>query len=402
MSMGLEEHWMLPDGVEDLLPNQVRQIEKLRAAILQLFDCWGYDRVVPPLMEYTDALLTGVGSNLDVQTFKFTDRSSGRMLGIRADMTPQAARIDAHRLKHTGSVTTRLCYLGPVLRTLPKNEGGSRNPIQLGAELFGHAGVESDIEVIRLMLAVIHATGLEQSVHLDLGHVGIYRALVEQAGLNEAEQCQLFDAFQRKATTEIDDLISQLVKEEKTRTYFYALKELNGGIEMLEAAKKQLSGAGEKVERALNRLERVANAATQQNWGVHLHIDLAELRGYDYHTGLLFAVYIPGKGEAVAQGGRYDHIGEQFGRARPATGFSADLRDLVALQQEEPVGARSAIFAPVPDSEAAEIAQQQKIDALRNAGERVICGLPREETDTSIPVDCDLVWQDEQWSVVSR
>ena len=325
------KHWQLPDGIEELLPNEVHGIEVLRRQTLDLFHSWGYETVIPPLIEYLESLLTGSGNDLDLQTFKLTDQLTGRMMGVRADMTPQVARIDARRLNREGPV--RLCYLGSVLHTRPEISGATRSPIQVGAELYGHAGIESDLEVIRLMLKMLQQSGLD-NIHLDLGHVGIYRALIAQCNLTQDQEAMLFDALQRKASTELNEIVSQLITDETVAQQLLALKELNGDSSILTAA-QDLLGENPEVSSALDYLLQIVTAAESQQWDVSLHIDLAELRGYGYHTGVVFAAYAPGKGEAVAQGGRYDNVGAIFGRARPATGFSADLKNLVALQQEQ-------------------------------------------------------------------
>lgn len=382
------ENWRLPDGIEELLPAEVAEIESLRRKVLDLFHGWGYETVIPPLIEYLESLLTGTGNDLDLQTFKLTDQLTGRMMGVRADMTPQVARIDAHRLNREGPV--RLCYLGSVLHTRPEISGATRSPIQVGAELYGHAGIESDLEVIRLMLEMLAVAG-QESVVLDLGHVGIYRSLVERAGLTVQDELMLFDALQRKASVEVEEIVGN-IGNEKIRAQLLALKDLNGGIEVLEEAKRLLDPSAHK---AISTLELIAESANRQQWNIELHFDLAELRGYDYHTGVVFAAYVPGKGEAVAQGGRYDNVGAVFGRARPATGFSADIKNLVASHGEQNYPP-SAIFAP--NSE--DSALSAEIGNLRRSGERVIVELPgQSETAGDMGCDRQLVLNGDRWSV---
>ncbi len=385
------KHWQLPDGIEELLPSEVHGIEVLRRQTLDLFHSWGYETVIPPLIEYLESLLTGAGNDLDLQTFKLTDQLTGRMMGVRADMTPQVARIDAHRLNREGPV--RLCYLGSVLHTRPEISGATRSPIQVGAELYGHAGIESDLEVIRLMLKMLQQSGIE-NVHLDLGHVGIYRALIAQCDLTQDQEALLFDALQRKASAELNEIVNQLITDETIAQQLLALKDLNGDPSVLATAQSTLGGDPE-ISAALDYLQQIVTTAEERKWNVSLHIDLAELRGYGYHTGVVFAAYAAGIGEAVAQGGRYDNVGAIFGRARPATGFSADLKNLVALQQEQDYPP-AAIFAP----KGGDLSLQQKIDILRVAGERVVVELNgQQQNGKEMGCDRHLVQSGNDWVV---
>jgi ATP phosphoribosyltransferase regulatory subunit len=388
------ERWLLPEGIEEVLPEGAWRLELLRRRLLDLFGTWGYELVLPPFIEYLESLLTGTGNDLDLQTFKLTDQLSGRMMGVRADMTPQVARIDAHHLKR--ETPTRLCYLGTVLRTRPEGHGGSRSPLQVGAELYGHGGIDSDVEVLRLMLATLHAAGLDQ-LYLDLGHVGIFRGLTRQAGLTPGQEAQLFDALQRKSRPDIAALLATLVLTDEMRGMLVQLAELNGGEEALVAARKVLAPASAEVQAALDNLDAIAGAVHRMLPGVPLHFDLAELRGYHYHTGAVFAAYAPGSGQALAQGGRYDDIGRVFGRARPATGFSADLKTLLALSTANPPGVRG-IFAPCADDPA--LAQQ--VEHLRADGERVVCALPGQQGDAAA-MGCNrqLALRDGSWQVVA-
>jgi len=387
-----KDRWLLPDGIEEVLPGEARRIEALRRQLLDLFERWGYDLVMPPLIEYLEALLTGSGRDLDLATFKLTDQLTGRLMGVRADMTPQVARIDAHYLKCDEPM--RLCYVGSVLRTRPEAFGGMRELMQLGAEIYGHPGPESDIEVVRLMLATLAAAGLAR-VHVDLGHVGVFRALAREAGLGAAEEAALFDALQRKAAPEVGQLLAAAPGAPATKQMLGMLGELNGGVEVLAQARQRLSGAPPAVADALAVLERVAGALQQSHPQGSLYIDLAELRGYRYYTGVVFAAYLPGQGQAVAKGGRYDGIGHAFGRARPATGFGADLRRLVRLVPETRAGAR-AICAPGDEVDAA---LEAEIARLRQGGERVVVALP----GTPAPAACDrrLVRDGRNWKVVA-
>ena len=385
------ERWRLPDGIEELLPAEVMEIEALRRSVLDLFHGWGYETVIPPLIEYLESLLTGAGNDLDLQTFKLTDQLTGRMMGVRADMTPQVARIDAHRLNREGP--TRLCYLGSVLHTRPEISGATRSPIQVGAELYGHGTIESDLEVIRLMLEMVKLAG-HDSIVLDLGHVGIYRGLIELAGVSEVDEPQLFNALQCKASTELNEIANRVVVDDAARAQLIALNTLNGGVEVLQLAKQQLDS---RFHAEIEQLEKIVAVAEQQQWGVEFHFDLAELRGYDYHTGVLFAAYIPEQGDAVASGGRYDNVGEVFGRARPATGFSGDLKNLVTKPSEEHYPPAS-IFAPSTDS----IELHREIERLRKTGERVVVELAGQKEDAAA-MGCDrkLVQQEGGWAAVT-
>ncbi len=363
------EHWLLPEGIGEMLPEQAWRMESLRRRLLDAYRAWGYGLIIPPMIEFLESLSTGTGHDLDLQTFKLTDQLTGRLLGVRADMTPQAARIDAHALKREGPV--RLCYLGTVLHTLPDGFAGSRSPLQVGCELFGHAGIDSDLEILALMLETLAIAGIG-SVHLDLGHVGIFRGLTRGAGLSADQEADLFDVLQRKALPEIELLLDSFGTAAPWRARLASLANLHGGAEVLDQARAELAGAGDAVAAALDNLAAIA-AQVQARWpALPLHFDLAELRGYGYHTGVVFAAFTPGVGQEIARGGRYDNIGAVFGRARPATGFSADLRTLMALSQAPRDTSRDGVFAPADYSPALALA----IAELRNAGEQVICALP--------------------------
>lgn len=367
--MSSKDQWLLPEGIEEVLPPAAWRLECARRELLDLFSRWGYELIIPPLIEYLESLLTGAGNDLDLQTFKVTDQLTGRMMGLRADMTPQAARIDAHPLQR--DVPSRLCYLGTVLRTRTDGFGGSRSPLQVGAELFGHAGVDSDIEILGLVLESLALLEIPE-VHLDLGHVGIFRGLAGDAGLTLHQENVLFDALQRKAVTEIGELLDAHVADAQQRQRLAALATLNGGHEVLEQARARLAGASSSVLAALDNLSAIAAALQQRNAAASVNFDLAELRGYNFHTGMVFAVFVPGSGQEIARGGRYDSIGEVFGRARPATGFSTDLKTLMDISQREFGYAGSAILAPADPDPALAAAVQR----LRKAGERVVCTLP--------------------------
>jgi len=369
-------HWLLPDGIAESLPAQARRIERLRRRLLDLYASWGYELIITPFIEYLDALLTGTGKDLALQTFTITDQLTGRLLGVRADITPQAARIDAHQLGR--STPTRLCYFGSVLRAKPEGLSGSRNPLQIGAELFGHAGVESDFEVLCLMLATLDIAGV-RSVHLDLGHVGIYRGLARQAGLSTAQEEELFAALQRKAVPEVAQLVAEWGLGQQAAGWMLALPELNGGWEVFEQARQRLQGAAAALD-ALDHLERLAGRLRTCQPQLPLHFDLAELRAYHYQTGVVFAAFVPAIGQEIARGGRYDHVGEKFGRARPATGFSADLMRLIQLAEEPDSETIAAVLAP-ESGEQPDPALEQQIETLRRSGRVVIRALPGQQGD---------------------
>jgi len=389
--MSSKDQWLLPEGIDEALPPEAWRLEYARRELLDLFSCWGYDLIMPPLIEYLESLLTGTGNDLDLQTFKVTDQLSGRMMGLRADMTPQAARIDAHPLQR--SAPTRLCYMGSVLHTRSDGFGGSRSPLQVGAELFGHAGVESDAEIIMLLLASLQLLSIPE-IHIDLGHVGIFRGLARDANLSAQQENELFEALQRKAVPEIEAMLGAYVSDAGQRQRLTALASLNGDHSMLDRAREQLAGASEPVMAALENLSAIAALIEQRAGGETLNFDLAELRGYRYQTGMVFAVFVPGCGQEIARGGRYDAIGRVFGRSRPATGFSTDLRQLIQLSSRSFGDRGSAIFAPAGE----EVELLSVVRALRQSGERVIRALPGQDGD-AVGMGCDRVLVNEkgQW-----
>ena len=368
--MQQKDSWLLPEGIEEILPEEAKHLENLRSKLLELFVCWGYDLVIPPFIDFLDSLLTGSGHDLDLQTFKLTDQISGEMLGIRADMTPQVARIDAHNLKHEWP--TRLCYVGTILHTRGDPLEKTRSPMQIGAELYGHAGKESDLEIIRLMLETLAITGL-LNVHLDLGHVGIYRALSRQAGLTGQQESELFDVLQRKARPELAELMDSFTIDNDLKVMLLKLPELNGGKDTINKARAVFSKANDDVKKALADLETIAEKLTVRFPSLPISFDLAELRGYHYHTGMVFAAFVPSVGREIARGGRYDNIGAVFGRARPATGFSADLKLLSSLSKQScHAEQRELIFAPYSD----DAVLNEKIRDLRARQRAVVQQLP--------------------------
>ena len=359
-------NWLLPEYLADALPLEAARIERQRRAVLDLFRTHGYELVMPPLIEYLDSLLTGSGQDLKLRTFKLVDQVSGRTLGVRADMTPQVARIDAHLLNRQG--TTRLCYCDSVLHTMPASISASREPIQIGAELYGHEGHEADLEVIRLMAGAL-GTARAAPSRIDIGHVGIFRALAEAAGLDSDQLDTALSLLQGKDVPGLQDFCAALPQSlpDSKRAAFLQLPTLYGGIDVLDRAAAVLP-ALPAIAEALATLRSIAAALPE----LPLSFDLADLRGYHYHNGIVFAAYHPGSASAVALGGRYDGAGAAFGRARPATGFSMDLRILAQIVGGDEVA--GAIVAPAVDDGAliAEVAR------LRAAGEVVIELLPGE------------------------
>lgn len=377
-------NWLLPENLADALPQEAAQIEALRRAVLDLFRSRGFELVQPPMLEYLESLLTGAGQDLDLRTFKLADQLSGRTLGLRADMTPQAARIDAHLLNHQG--VTRLCYCGSVLHTLPASLASSREPIQIGAELYGYAGVEADLEILRLLGASLEKIKLK-AYRVDLGHVGLFRALAKAAGVTPEVEESLFNLLQGKDVPGLSSLCATL-----PAPYGAALLDLAGlygGAEVLEKARSQLPALPE-VTAALDTLAQLIAAVPE----LPLSIDLSDLRGYHYHNGVVFAAYCPGYPAAVALGGRYDGAGKSFGRARPATGFSMDLRELARLVPG--LKQKGAVLAPHVGHDARLAAH---IVALRDQGEVVVELLPGEIACEGPRCDRKLVCLGGQWII---
>jgi len=380
-------NWLLPEYIEDVLPAEAARIEMLRRRLLDLFKVHGYQYVIPPMLEYMESLITGVGHDLDLATFKVVDQLTGRLMGVRADMTPQAARIDAHLLNHQG--ITRLCYAGSVLRTKPDGLAQTREPLQLGAELYGHAGIASDIEIQRLLIKALHAIGIEQ-VHLDFSHVNVFGSLIESSQINPQLEQDLYAALKSKDQSAVAALTNDLDKI--TREALLNLTELNGDKSILAQAAKLLPSTP-AIKQALDSLAQVADGL--QDLGISVSFDLSELRGYHYHSGIVFAAYAQGYKGPLALGGRYDEVGQAFGRARPATGFSLDLRGVVTALS--PAQSEPAIFAPA-QNDSALIA---KIDALRAEGYVVIQELPGVESDfTELNCNKKLEHYNSGWHVV--
>ena len=368
--------WLLPAGIEEVLPKNAAVLEQYRRRLLDLFAGWGYQLVIPPFIEFTDSLLIGDSEDLDLQTFKLTDQLSGRSMGIRADMTPQVARIDAHMLK--SEAPTRLCYCGTVLRTLPETAGGTRSPLQIGAELYGHDGLESDVEIIALMIATIQ-TGNVKNVLLDLGHAGIFDALIENENFEPGFKSDLFSMLQRKSTSDIVDLLNTTSTNSKLKTAICTLVELHGTREVLDRARNELKIGGERVLACIDYVETLSNTLAPQLNATEIHYDLAELRGYHYQNDIVFAAFDAHSGDELARGGRYNNIGEVFGRARPATGFSADLKQLVLASGQTFSADSKRIFAPASN----DIDLADTISGLRAEGEQVINALTNDKNEAA-------------------
>ncbi len=377
-------NWLLPEYIEDVLPAEAARIESLRRQLLDLFKVHGYQYIIPPTLEYLESLITGTGHDLDLATFKVVDQLTGRLMGIRADMTPQAARIDAHMLNHQG--ISRLCYAGTVLRTKPDGLARTREPLQLGAELFGHAGIESDIEIHRLMIKALQALGLKE-LHIDFSHVAIFEALVKAGNISANLEQDLYTALQSKDKASVALLAQNLDADIKKA--LIDLTDLNGDVTMLQKAVQRLPKIDE-ITKALADLSSVAAQLTDLN--VQVSFDLSELRGYHYHSGIVFAAYAKGYTGPIALGGRYDEVGLVFGRARPATGFSLDLRGAVTALA--PAASAKAILAPANDDKALLGA----IEALRAQGQIVIQALPNSAIDM-VELNCDrqLIYSNNQW-----
>ena len=393
--MNNTKRWLLPDGVEEILPADAGKLELIRRDLLDLYKSWGYQFVITPLIEYLDSLLVGSSHDLDLQTFKITDQLSGRMMGIRADITPQVARIDAHCLDREGPV--RLCYSDNVLHTKPRGIMTSRVPIKIGAELYGHSSSNCDVEMICLMYESLNMLEVSD-IHIVLGHVGIFRKLVQEANLGKSEEQNLFESVQRKAFDEVDEKIGRLVSNKHIGEMISTLVRLSGDESILKTALEQFSKAPRSVKSELEELESVSKKLKERLPDMKLCFDLCELRGYEYHTGIVFAAYSPHYGRAISKGGRYDHIGEVFGRARPASGFDSDLKVLAKLSSKT-FDQNKGIIAP----DILDQGLQELVTKLRANGETVITNLDKSalEGQALEELNCDrhLVKEDGSWIV---
>ena len=389
-----KDRWLLPEGIEESLPDESAWLERYRRELIDMFSTWGYELVMPPLIEYLESLLIGPSDDLNLQTFKLTDQLTGRMMGVRADMTSQVACIDAHMLKR--DAPTRFCYLGTVLHTRPDGRDLTRSPMQVGAELYGHAGLDSDVEVICLMLEALRLVGIKD-VLLDLGHVGIFTGLVEKAGLSEVQRKQLQSLLQQKEQPEYEQFLATCSLSGDWHEIFLSLMDLSGDSNVIATAKKLLKENNYEVIECIDYVDELSMCVAKYYPNIQLHYDFAALSGYRYQNGAVFAAYISGQGGEIARGGRYDMIGQVFGRSRPATGFSLDLKALAKISPKinQPI---TAIYAPNDEDPVLE----KKIKQLRADGERVICELSNQKGSIR-EMQCDriLVKDEQQWVIKS-
>ena len=389
--MTITKRWLLPEGVDEILPPRAILLEQMCRKLIDLFSSWGYEFVIPPMMEYLESLLTATGEDLDLQTYKITDQLSGRLMGIRADITPQVARIDAHLLKR--NIPTRLCYLGSVLHSRTNNSGDSRSPLQLGAELFGHEGVSSDIEIVKLMLATLDAVRTS-NICLDVGHIGIFRSLISKSQLNSMQESEVFEIVKRKAKDELKIFYKKLKINDDSSKAMLDLIDLHGDVGILDDAIHAFDKLSPDIRKYVNEVKTLTDSIIDK-FDVSINIDLSELRGYNYHTGMIYTAFVPNEGKGIAFGGRYDDIGSAFGKARPATGFSTDVKQLLELQnisEEMP----DKIFAPVNDNDSLH----KKITELREQGKIVIQELEGQNA-TAKEMNCSqtLVCENDQWVI---
>lgn len=379
MSESSDKRWLLPDGVQETLPPDAQAVEALRHKILQNFRRWGYDLVMPAMIEYMDSLLTGTAHSLDTRTFALVDQLSGRQMGVRSDMTPQVARIDAHLLADDARHhrVSRLCYCGHLLHAIGDGVTSSRTPLQVGAEIFGSDAISADVEIVSLMIETLHAAGLDR-ISVDIGHVGIFRSLVRNASLSGEQENRLFDMLQRKSIPDLQSYLHDLALEQRLAEQICRLALFNGGIDVIDAARAFYANASEELFASLDSMQNAVARLQERYPDTPIHCDLAELRGYSYHTGMVFAAFLPGQGTEIARGGRYDDIGSVFGNARPATGFSADLLNLYQLSGGDDQVHRGIL---APDSDEASLAEA--IRRLREQGERVVVDLSHGQSSAA-------------------
>lgn len=394
-----KNRWLLPNGIDELVAADARTLEALRRSVLDLFDCWGYDLVFPPIIEFSDALLTGLGENLDLQTFKFSDYQSGNSLGLRADISPQVARIDAHSMNYEGA--NRLCYAGTIVRANPSSEPQNRAPVQIGAELFGIEEIQADFEIVSLMLATLQSV-TDREITLEVSHQSVrawLQQLAENAGLNFNLLCELVC---EKRLPELDEFLNQAKLDSETENKLRELPRLMGDTGLFDSAKK-LFAQESLVLDALAEMELLAERIKEQFPEVNMFFNLSEIQSSDYHSGLIFSAYCEENNVAMrlANGGRYNEVGAAFGRARPATGFSADLKILAQLLDAEVLGNNS-VYAEIPQPEAGSWdGFWEKVESLREQGSRVKLGYPSERNHLS-EYDCSqqLVEKDGDWVLV--
>ena len=394
------KHWQLPDGVDELLPPVAQAVEDLRRRLLNLFASWGYQLVAPPILEFLDALMIKGNHQLALSTFQVTDQISGRMLGLRPDFSSQVARMDAHSLPTSG--TQRLCYAGEILLARPSAAGEGRCPIKAGAEIYGYSCIDADIEIVRLLCETLSCADAPP-FHIELGHTAIYRTLIAPLGLSQEQDDTLFEALQSKSLADLERLLDTYKAPPKTRDWLMRLPVLLGDEDVLQRARVHFEGADAAIIAALDQLEAILTEMKHRLPNVKVTFDLAELRGYQYHTGALYTAYADDLGLPIAKGGRYDGQGAAFGRPRAATGFDTDLVMLAKLKQR-PAEPAEIIFAPclnACDQQASSLVT--KIHALRAQGRAVVVLLPDEAPPPSTPAMKHLVWDQAQegWHIVS-
>ena len=381
------EHWLLPDGVEDILPETASKIEQGRRILLDLFRSWGYEYIIPPKLEYLESLLTGTGRDLDLKTFKVIDQLSGRMMGLPADFTPQAARIDAHSLGQ--DAVTRLCYADFVLQSSPAHMLASRSPLKVGAELFGEPSLAGDVEIISLMIEALNQLGM-QSVQLELGDVRFFRALMAETALPDSVQTQFFDLVQKKAHDELAEMTQRHALPDALAELICELPMMAGDNRILDQVKYKFKDWPGLVA-AIDDLAYLSELISARNQNVQVSFDLSELRGLHYHTGMVFSVFLRESGQSVARGGRYDNIGAVFGRARPATGFDIELLMISETIPTVPDARRVHVVAHA-DGNLQE--QWRMTEQLRASGDIVLEGEAIKSAG-----DWDLVWLTDEWQL---
>ena len=388
--MSKDKYWLLPEGVDESLPYEAAGIESLRRLMLDNFSRWGYQLVIPPIIEYVDSLLAGGAEDLDLQTFKVVDRGTGRLIGLRADMTPQLTRIDTHRMPTKSP--QRLCYAGPVAHTFSEKFAGSRNPLQIGAELFGHSGVESDAEIITLLVNSLLIANI-RSLTLEVTHIGIFRGICAAASFADEFEDQVLEALVKKDRTSLTEMLEGEGVDSLVMKNLLLLIDLNGDLDIINEARSALSSLPEAVSEAIDELAELCDLLKQFIPAIELHIDFAELRGYRYHSGIMFAAYVPEMGRSIAWGGRYDGVQKQLGRDRGATGFSTDLRILEQfLEKDERL--ETVVIAPSGNDEKLLAA----IGRYRGEGYTVIQSLPGQSDEwNQLSIEFRLVPKNGEW-----
>lgn len=399
--MSVSERWLLPDGVDELLPPEAWQVEQMRRSMLDVYASYGYELISPPLIEYLESLLTGTGNELDLRTFKVTDQLTGRLMGLRSDITPQVARIDSHMLKTSG--ISRLCYVDTVLHTRPAHMLTNRCPLQIGCELFGERGQTADIEIISLMLETLNVANVGR-IHIDLAHVGIYRGLVESASFDESTELQVFDALSRKSIPELEALAQTDADNADIILLIRDIANLSGGVDALDKISDNVErlnlSSADGIATAIAELKAISEQIRVLFSEVEIGIDFCELRGYSYHTGILFSAFSLGYGYALAKGGRYDDIGKGFDRkqdkrTRPATGFSADLKSILKVSNlVSQASQNESIFAPLSDCQHL----RERVAELRKTY-RVVQGLSDSDTAELLACQKQLVLVGNEWQV---